>query len=196
LLGVHSRGGTRTPDPVINSHLPYQLSYSGKLLFSNTLAGATQYRQERCSYSIYTGVLRTSHRARKANGRCGGVNPNSSGAPPASLDKQWGRPPCVTYGPESTWNRRATTRGSPPIPRQGGEPWELLSSALCCLPLTLGQRSGWVSTDSLSCRRPAGHPRCTPSSIPRPSSSCRTCGAGPRSPARTGAHRRRLWVTD
>ncbi len=26
----HSRGGTRTPDPVINSHLLYQLSYSGK----------------------------------------------------------------------------------------------------------------------------------------------------------------------
>jgi hypothetical protein len=25
-----SRGGTRTPDPVINSHLLYQLSYSGK----------------------------------------------------------------------------------------------------------------------------------------------------------------------
>jgi hypothetical protein len=24
-----SRGGTRTPDPVINSHLLYQLSYSG-----------------------------------------------------------------------------------------------------------------------------------------------------------------------
>jgi hypothetical protein len=27
---VNSRGGTRTPDPVINSHLLYQLSYSGK----------------------------------------------------------------------------------------------------------------------------------------------------------------------
>jgi hypothetical protein len=26
----NSRGGTRTPDPVINSHLLYQLSYSGK----------------------------------------------------------------------------------------------------------------------------------------------------------------------
>jgi hypothetical protein len=25
-----SRGGTRTPDPVINSHLLYQLSYSGR----------------------------------------------------------------------------------------------------------------------------------------------------------------------
>jgi hypothetical protein len=25
----NSRGGTRTPDPVINSHLLYQLSYSG-----------------------------------------------------------------------------------------------------------------------------------------------------------------------
>jgi hypothetical protein len=29
-LPVSSRGGTRTPDPVINSHLLYQLSYSGK----------------------------------------------------------------------------------------------------------------------------------------------------------------------
>jgi hypothetical protein len=30
LLGFRSsRGGTRTPDPVINSHLLYQLSYSG-----------------------------------------------------------------------------------------------------------------------------------------------------------------------
>jgi hypothetical protein len=28
-----SRGGTRTPDPVINSHLLYQLSYSGRLIF-------------------------------------------------------------------------------------------------------------------------------------------------------------------
>ena len=27
---LNSRGGTRTPDPVINSHLLYQLSYSGK----------------------------------------------------------------------------------------------------------------------------------------------------------------------
>ena len=26
---LNSRGGTRTPDPVINSHLLYQLSYSG-----------------------------------------------------------------------------------------------------------------------------------------------------------------------
>ena len=26
---IHSRGGTRTPDPVINSHLLYHLSYSG-----------------------------------------------------------------------------------------------------------------------------------------------------------------------
>ena len=28
-LLVHSRGGTRTPDRVINSHLLYHLSYSG-----------------------------------------------------------------------------------------------------------------------------------------------------------------------
>ena len=28
-LSQHSRGGTRTPDPVINSHLLYHLSYSG-----------------------------------------------------------------------------------------------------------------------------------------------------------------------
>jgi hypothetical protein len=28
----NSRGGTRTPDPVINSHLLYQLSYSGRIL--------------------------------------------------------------------------------------------------------------------------------------------------------------------
>ena len=27
----YSRGGTRTPDPVINSHLLYHLSYSGKM---------------------------------------------------------------------------------------------------------------------------------------------------------------------
>ena len=60
-----SRGGTRTPDPVINSHLLYQLSYSGKLLFNNNFAGARRYRQEPYLHSIYTGVLRTSHRARK-----------------------------------------------------------------------------------------------------------------------------------
>jgi hypothetical protein len=41
-----SRGGTRTPDPVINSHLLYQLSYSGKRLFSNNLAWAKLERQE------------------------------------------------------------------------------------------------------------------------------------------------------
>ncbi len=29
LLWYSSRGGTRTPDPVINSHLLYHLSYSG-----------------------------------------------------------------------------------------------------------------------------------------------------------------------
>jgi hypothetical protein len=29
LLAIYSRGGTRTPDPVINSHLLYHLSYSG-----------------------------------------------------------------------------------------------------------------------------------------------------------------------
>ncbi len=29
-----SRGGTRTPDRVINSHLLYHLSYSGILVFS------------------------------------------------------------------------------------------------------------------------------------------------------------------
>jgi hypothetical protein len=29
VLELHSRGGTRTPDPVINSHLLYHLSYSG-----------------------------------------------------------------------------------------------------------------------------------------------------------------------
>ena len=31
LVSESSRGGTRTPDPVINSHLLYQLSYSGSL---------------------------------------------------------------------------------------------------------------------------------------------------------------------
>ena len=31
LFGDSSRGGTRTPDPVINSHLLYQLSYSGRM---------------------------------------------------------------------------------------------------------------------------------------------------------------------
>ncbi len=43
LLGS-SRGGTRTPDPVINSHLLYQLSYSGsspmRLSFYRPSAGA------------------------------------------------------------------------------------------------------------------------------------------------------------
>jgi hypothetical protein len=32
-----SRGGTRTPDPVINSHLLYQLSYSGRCLNCDSL---------------------------------------------------------------------------------------------------------------------------------------------------------------
>ena len=34
LLKRNSRGGTRTPDPVINSHLLYQLSYSGKFILA------------------------------------------------------------------------------------------------------------------------------------------------------------------
>jgi hypothetical protein len=38
----NSRGGTRTPDPVINSHLLYQLSYSGKYNYCNDLADCDQ----------------------------------------------------------------------------------------------------------------------------------------------------------
>jgi hypothetical protein len=40
----YSRGGTRTPDPVINSHLLYQLSYSGKCSNCNDLLPQTQPR--------------------------------------------------------------------------------------------------------------------------------------------------------
>src|SRR5206468_12748407 len=39
-----SRGGTRTPDPVINSHLLYQLSYSGKHVNCNDLQRRLQPR--------------------------------------------------------------------------------------------------------------------------------------------------------
>ena len=39
-----SPGGTRTPDPVINSHLLYQLSYSGKCSNCNDLLPQTQPR--------------------------------------------------------------------------------------------------------------------------------------------------------
>ena len=42
--GESSRGGTRTPDPVINSHLLYQLSYSGKCSNCNDLLPQTQPR--------------------------------------------------------------------------------------------------------------------------------------------------------
>ncbi len=41
-LEANSRGGTRTPDPVINSHLLYQLSYSGKRNNCNGLPRLTQ----------------------------------------------------------------------------------------------------------------------------------------------------------
>jgi hypothetical protein len=44
VLGANSRGGTRTPDPVINSHLLYQLSYSGKCSNCNDLLPQTQPR--------------------------------------------------------------------------------------------------------------------------------------------------------
>ncbi len=37
-----SRGGTRTPDPVINSHLLYHLSYSGIATQSSNLKGSNQ----------------------------------------------------------------------------------------------------------------------------------------------------------
>ena len=36
---MSSRGGTRTPDPVINSHLLYQLSYSGSAARGRLTAG-------------------------------------------------------------------------------------------------------------------------------------------------------------
>jgi hypothetical protein len=39
---LSSRGGTRTPDPVINSHLLYQLSYSGKYNNCNDLPRCAQ----------------------------------------------------------------------------------------------------------------------------------------------------------
>ena len=42
VLEANSRGGTRTPDPVINSHLLYQLSYSGKRNNCNGLPRLTQ----------------------------------------------------------------------------------------------------------------------------------------------------------
>ena len=42
VLRANSRGGTRTPDPVINSHLLYQLSYSGKRNNCNGLPRLTQ----------------------------------------------------------------------------------------------------------------------------------------------------------
>jgi hypothetical protein len=42
MLMGDSRGGTRTPDPVINSHLLYQLSYSGKYNNCNDLQSDPQ----------------------------------------------------------------------------------------------------------------------------------------------------------
>jgi hypothetical protein len=42
ISAANSRGGTRTPDPVINSHLLYQLSYSGKYNNCNDLPLCTQ----------------------------------------------------------------------------------------------------------------------------------------------------------
>ena len=42
LANFNSRGGTRTPDPVINSHLLYQLSYSGMLTIARTIGQGTQ----------------------------------------------------------------------------------------------------------------------------------------------------------
>ena len=45
-----SRGGTRTPDPVINSHLLYHLSYSGiamKISHSEDRNQPTEYRSLR-----------------------------------------------------------------------------------------------------------------------------------------------------
>jgi hypothetical protein len=39
---LYSRGGTRTPDPVINSHLLYQLSYSGSREKTSRGAGLRQ----------------------------------------------------------------------------------------------------------------------------------------------------------
>jgi hypothetical protein len=38
-----SRGGTRTPDPVINSHLLYQLSYSGRMGFDYAPGGLARW---------------------------------------------------------------------------------------------------------------------------------------------------------
>jgi hypothetical protein len=41
-----SRGGTRTPDPVINSHLLYQLSYSGLSERTKTSEAARYARRQ------------------------------------------------------------------------------------------------------------------------------------------------------
>ena len=60
-LCCNSRGGTRTPDPVINSHLLYQLSYSGKLngvelnrrtARTQAIGTATRPRLSRCKFLI------------------------------------------------------------------------------------------------------------------------------------------------
>src|SRR5687767_12620117 len=47
-----SRGGTRTPDPVINSHLLYHLSYSGMNPQSRRRIGANQPRAVDCDGAL------------------------------------------------------------------------------------------------------------------------------------------------
>jgi hypothetical protein len=44
----NSRGGTRTPDPVINSHLLYQLSYSGLIAAKKLAARHPLGNDETC----------------------------------------------------------------------------------------------------------------------------------------------------
>jgi hypothetical protein len=44
---MSSRGGTRTPDPVINSHLLYHLSYSGRVPKARRAAEVSQARRRR-----------------------------------------------------------------------------------------------------------------------------------------------------
>jgi hypothetical protein len=80
-----SRGGTRTPDPVINSHLLYQLSYSG----SREKTSGPAHRRQRVdcdSPGLYGWVPAESMRAFRASAESDTRSAPRTPEAPGSLD--------------------------------------------------------------------------------------------------------------
>src|SRR3989442_13642181 len=96
-----SRGGTRTPDPPVNSRLLYQLSYSGMTRQISSGAGET-------STGLYDGgpvSRRLAAGGGVATGRSAATIPSTINAPPSHCN-------AASRSPRSSQAARAANRGS------------------------------------------------------------------------------------